>query len=70
VFWQVASPSDVDIAMQKGVNYPKGLLAWAEEWGLQEVVNLLEALGQRYGEERYRVSPMLRDLIRANKSFF
>lgn len=70
VFWQVASPSDVDIAMQKGVNYPKGLLAWADEWGLQEVVNLLEALGQRYGEERYRVSPMLRDLIRANKTFF
>ncbi|MGB1636804.1 MAG: 3-hydroxyacyl-CoA dehydrogenase NAD-binding domain-containing protein [Flavobacteriales bacterium] len=70
VFWQVASASDVDIAMQKGVNYPKGLLEWADEWGLQEVVNLLEALGQRYGEERYRVSPMLRDLVRANKSFF
>ena len=29
VFWQVASPADIDTAMQKGVNYPKGLLEWA-----------------------------------------
>ena len=70
VFWQVASPADIDLAMQKGVNYPKGLLAWAEEWGLDELCNVLDSLRQRYGEERYRVSPLLRDMTRKGTSFF
>ena len=69
VFWQIASPADIDLAMRKGVNYPKGLLEWADEWGVQEVINILESLGQRYGEERYRVSPMLRDLARMGGKF-
>ena len=55
--------------MCKGVNYPKGLLEWADNWGVQEVINILESLGQRYGEERYRVSPMLRDLARKGGKF-
>ena len=69
VFWQIASPAAIDLAMRKGVNYPKGLLEWADEWGVQEVINILESLGQRYGEERYRVSPMLRDLARKGGKF-
>ena len=69
VFWQIASPEAIDLAMRKGVNYPKGLLEWADEWGVQEVINILESLGQRYGEERYRVSPMLRDLARKGGKF-
>jgi 3-hydroxybutyryl-CoA dehydrogenase len=70
VFWQVASIEDIDLAMQKGVNYPKGLLAWADEWGIQELTNILDALHQRYGEERYRVSPLLRDMARLGKTFY
>ena len=70
VFWQVGSAEAIDLAMQKGVNYPKGLLAWADEWGVQEVINVLESLRQRYGEERYRVSPLLRDMARTKLTFF
>jgi 3-hydroxybutyryl-CoA dehydrogenase len=70
VFWRVASATDVDTAMQKGVNYPKGLLAWAEECGLPSIVETLDGLRARYGEERYRCSPLLRDLARAGGSFF
>ena len=70
VFWQVGSAEAIDLAMQKGVNYPKGLLAWADEWGIQEVINVLESLRQRYGEERYRVSPLLRDMARTKQTFF
>ena len=70
VFWQVASPEHIDVAMRKGVNYPKGLLAWADEWGVGELINILDALRQRYGEERYRVSPLLRDMARQGRSFF
>ena len=70
VFWQVASAHDVDVAMQKGVNYPKGLLAWAEERGFQHVVAHMDELRGRYGEERYRCSPLLRDMAQSGKSFF
>ena len=70
VFWQVASPADIDTAMQKGVNYPKGLLAWADSWGIQELINIMDSLRQRYGEERYKVSPLLRDMARQGRTFF
>ena len=70
VFWQVGSAEAIDLAMQKGVNYPKGLLAWTDEWGIQEVINILDSLRHRYDEERYRVSPLLRDMAREKRTFF
>lgn len=61
LFLQVASAADIDLAMTKGVNYPKGLLAWGSELGLPQVVAHLDALYVRYGDDRYRVCPLLRD---------
>jgi 3-hydroxybutyryl-CoA dehydrogenase len=60
VFMQVASPEDVDKAMTKGVNYPKGLLVWAKEIGEKVVFDRLMALFTEYGEDRYRPNPLLR----------
>ncbi len=62
VFWRVATPVDVDVAMMKGVNYPRGLIAWAEELGYGVTLARLEALRAEYGEDRYRPSPLLRRL--------
>lgn len=70
VFMQVASPQDIDLAMTKGVNYPKGLLSWAQEIGLENVLAKLEILFQEYGEDRYRPNPLLRKMVRENKFFF
>ena len=56
----ICSEEDVETAMTKGVNYPKGLLAWGREIGFKEVVDLLDSLYNQYHEERYRVSPWLR----------
>ncbi len=56
----VCSAEAVDIAMQKGVNYPRGPLAWADSVGIAHVVTVLSNLVAVYGEERYRVSPLLR----------
>jgi 3-hydroxybutyryl-CoA dehydrogenase len=70
VFMRVASPEDIDLAMTKGVNYPKGLLAWANEIGLPRVLERLEALYTDYGEDRYRPSPLLRRMVRENRAFF
>ena len=67
VFLNIASPKDVDLAMTKGVNYPKGLLAWANELGLENVLNQLEALHLEYGDDRYRPSVLLRRMVKDNK---
>ena len=70
VLMRVASPEDVDLAMTKGVNYPKGLLAWAHEIGLSTVLQRLESLYAEYGEDRYRPSPLLRRMVRDTGAFF
>lgn len=69
VFMRIASARDVDTAMTKGVNYPKGLLAWAEEIGLETVLARLETLQNEYREDRYRPNPLLRRLAGNGGSF-
>jgi 3-hydroxybutyryl-CoA dehydrogenase len=61
---RVASPDDIELAMTKGVNYPKGLLAWGDEIGAGAILATLEALQEEYGEDRYRPSPLLRRVAR------
>ncbi|HEY7788117.1 MAG TPA: 3-hydroxyacyl-CoA dehydrogenase [Casimicrobiaceae bacterium] len=55
----VASARDVDIAMRKGVNYPRGPLRWADEIGVARVRDALVNLAAHYGEDRYRLSPLI-----------
>jgi 3-hydroxybutyryl-CoA dehydrogenase len=55
----VASARDVDVAMQKGVNYPRGPLRWADEIGVGRVRDVLVNLAAHYGEDRYRLSPLI-----------
>jgi 3-hydroxybutyryl-CoA dehydrogenase len=69
LFWGVASARDIDLAMTKGVNYPKGLLAWADEQGAAHWLGVLERLQAEYGEDRYRPSPLLRRLARSGARF-
>jgi 3-hydroxybutyryl-CoA dehydrogenase len=64
MYMQVADPADIETAMTKGVNYPKGLLAWGDEIGAGEILRRLEALQGEYGEDRYRPSPLLRRRVR------
>ncbi len=60
----IASAKDIDLAMTKGVNYPKGLLAWADEIGPAEVLKRLDALYDDYREDRYRASVLLRRKVK------
>ena len=66
----VASKEDLELAMTKGVNYPKGLLAWADEIGLEHVLKLLDSLYEEYHEDRYRASPLLRRMVKTKTTFF
>lgn len=65
----IASAKDIDQAMTKGVNYPKGLLKWADEKGIQNVLDGLDKLYFAYHEERYRASVLLRQKAAFNQKF-
>ena len=70
VFLNVATKKDVDLAMTKGVNYPKGLLKWADEIGLANVLDRISALQTKYREDRYRPNPLLKKMVENNEDFY
>jgi 3-hydroxybutyryl-CoA dehydrogenase len=70
LYLRIASAHDIDTAMTLGVNYPKGLLAWADEIGIPDTVKWLSALQDFYGEERYRPSPLLKTMAADGFTFF
>ncbi len=70
LYYRVASAHDIDRAMVLGVNYPKGLLQWADEIGIPDTVKWLAALQEFYGEERYRPSPLLKTMAADGFTFF
>ena len=70
VMYGVASRDDLDTAMTKGVNYPKGLLAWADEIGIAEIVKRLDDLYAHYHDPRYRCSGLLRTMAYEQKTFY
>jgi len=55
----VADAAAIDLAMRQGVNYPRGPLAWADAIGPAQLRTVLVSLAAHYGEDRYRVSPLL-----------
>jgi 3-hydroxybutyryl-CoA dehydrogenase len=57
---QLASPTDIDTAMKLGTNYPLGPIEWAGNIGYRFIVAVLSALHEELGDERYRISPLLR----------
>ena len=69
VFLNIATAQEVDLAMTKGVNYPKGLLGWANEIGLDIVLKELDDLQQMYGDDRYRASVLLRKMVKNKQQF-
>jgi 3-hydroxybutyryl-CoA dehydrogenase len=69
-YLNIASKKDIDLAMTKGVNYPKGLLKWADEIGVDTIFKILETLYDKYCEDRYRPSPILRKMTKENIKFY
>jgi 3-hydroxybutyryl-CoA dehydrogenase len=70
LYLRIASREDIDLSMTQGVNYPKGLLAWADDLGIQTIVEKLDSLYVEYLEDRYRCSPLLRKMARSGKKFY
>ena len=70
LYLKVASREDIDLAMTKGVNYPKGLLKWADEIGLEFVQKTLNQLYSDYEEDRYRSCVLLKSMVKQGKTFY
>ena len=70
LYLNIASKEDIDLAMTKGVNYPKGLLYWADEIGIETVHTTLVSLKNKYSEDRYRPSPIFQNMLNQNKKFY
>lgn len=70
LFLRIATKEDIDTAMTKGVNYPKGLLQWADEQGIKWCVEQMDTLYKEYREDRYRCSPLLRRMNKEGKTFY
>ena len=70
LFLNIATAQDIDLAMTKGVNYPKGLLAWADEIGIHKIVKRLNKLQKEYGDDRYRACPLLKKMAKQKTTFF
>lgn len=70
VLFQIGTAQDIDLAMTKGVNYPKGLLQWADEMGIAKVVETIDELYNEYREDRYRCSALLRRMAKDSKTFY
>lgn len=70
LYYGVATKEDIDLAMTKGVNYPKGLLKWADEKGINHCDETMERLYAEYKEDRYRPSVLLKKMAKENKKFY
>lgn len=70
LYLKIASREDIDLAMTKGVNYPKGLLKWADEIGLKKVLDEIEKLRETYMEDRYRPSVLLKKKVWEESTFW
>ncbi len=70
VYMNVASVRDVDLAMKNGVNYPKGLLEWCDEIGVENVLATMQDLRDFYSEERYRPNPLLMKIMQSGTDFY
>lgn len=70
LYFGLASAEDIDLAMTKGVNYPKGLLKWADELGLSNILGILNNLYLEYGEDRYRPSVLIKRMVNENRTFY
>jgi len=66
----IATRDDIDTAMTTGVNYPKGLLKWADDIGLNAPLAQLKDLHTQSGDDRYIASSLLEKMVKSNSTFY
>jgi len=73
----VTTRDDIDRAMQVGMNWPRGLLEFADEYGIDRIVETLKELHEETGWEQYKPHPLLEGMVedgrlgaKAGKGFY
>lgn len=56
---EIASRSDIDLAMKLGTNYPYGPFEWCNRIGIKNVIDLLKSVYSDTQDERYVICPLL-----------
>ncbi len=56
-----SNEKDIDIAMKLGTNYPYGPIEWSRKLGLELVYNILKSMSEEFGDDRYRITPLLKE---------
>jgi len=63
----IATREDIDKGVKLGLNWPKGPLEFADEFGIDAVVKVLEEWRQKTGFEEFEPDPLLRDMVAKGK---
>jgi 3-hydroxybutyryl-CoA dehydrogenase len=63
----VGSMEDIDATMCMGFGLPLGPFAMADKLGLDKVSSWLDNLYKEFGDVKYKTSPLLKKLVRANQ---
>ncbi|MEB3774314.1 MAG: 3-hydroxyacyl-CoA dehydrogenase/enoyl-CoA hydratase family protein [Desulfurococcales archaeon] len=59
----VATKEDIDKAVKLGLNWPKGVLEYADEFGIDAVVDALRSLSEELGARELEPDPLLLDMV-------
>ncbi len=62
----VASISDIDETMKETTGYIYGPFEIADKIGLDKILKYMDNLYQEYGDKKYKASPIIKRLVRAN----
>ena len=60
----IATKEDIDLAMKLGTNYPWGPFEWANRIGINNVIELLDAVYRDTSDDRYKVCALLRNELK------
>jgi len=63
----IATAEDIDAAMKLGANHPLGPLALADLIGLDVCLSVMNVYVKDFGDSKYRVCPLLRELVTAGR---
>ena len=73
----IASKEDIDKACKLGLGYPKGIFEYTDEFGIDNVVKILEEVKREKGWEEYSPDPLLIQMVnegrigvRSGKGFY
>jgi enoyl-CoA hydratase/3-hydroxyacyl-CoA dehydrogenase len=64
---EVTTKEDIDTSMQIGMNWPRGLFEFADEYGIDRIVDTLRDLYKKTGREQYEPHQLLTRMVEEDR---